>query len=369
MKVLHVISDRNIGGAGILLCNLLRHFDREKVESIVALPKGSALTERIAALDIPVYPVTAEISRMHPAGIGEMIRILKHTQPDILHSNAAIASRIAAKRLKIPSIYTRHCCYPPSGIYRLSPIRSVAGACNRHWSDLAIATADAAARNLMQYGIPASRIRTVINGSDPVREVTKEELNALRAAYRLAANDTVIGICARLEPCKGHTTFLEAAKLLIARHPARSLRFLIVGEGSLDQELRQYTKTFGIENSVRFTGFVRDMAPIYRLLSIHVNCSVGTETSCLAISEGMSAGVITVATDYGGNPAMLKDSSAGFLVPVRDPVALADAITRILCDPDLEARMRASAIQTYQARFTAHRMAEEVTEIYRSICR
>ncbi len=369
MKVLHVISDRNIGGAGILLCNLLRHFDRREVESIVALPKGSALTERIAALDIPIYPVTSELSRPSPTGIGEMKRILRHTSPDMVHSNAAIASRIAAKQLDIPSIYTRHCCYPPSGIYRLSPIRSIAGACNRRWSELAIATADAAARNLMQYGIPASRIRTVINGSDPVREVTTEELNTVRAQYRLAAEDTVIGICARLEACKGHTTFLEAAKLLSSRHPERSLRFLIVGEGSLDRELRQYAKTLGIENAVRFTGFVRDMAPIYRLLSIQVNCSVGTETSCLAISEGMSAGVITVATDYGGNPGMLRGSDAGFLVPVRDPVALADAVTRILCDPALEERMRAAALQTYQARFTARRMAEEVTEIYRSLCR
>ena len=54
MKVLHVISDSNIGGAGVLLTSLLRHFDRERVQSVVALPYDSALTERISTLGVPV---------------------------------------------------------------------------------------------------------------------------------------------------------------------------------------------------------------------------------------------------------------------------------------------------------------------------
>ncbi len=369
MRVLHVISDKNIGGAGILLCNLLRHFDREKVESIVALPKGSELTERIAALNIPIYPISSEVSRLNPAGIGEMMRILRHTKPDILHANAAIASRVAAKRMHIPSIYTRHCCYPLSGVCRFSPVRHMVGVWNRRHCDMAIATADAAAENLKTYGIPDARIQVVINGSEPIREVSAEELKTVRTQYRITPDDTVIGICARLEECKGHRTFLEAAKIITERLQNPKLRFLIVGEGTLKQELREYTKTLGISRAVTFTGFVKDMAPIYRLLDIHVNCSVGTETSCLAISEGMSAGVITVASEYGGNVAMLRGSDAGILVPVRDPLALANAVFRILEDSDLAARMRHSALQTYQARFTAKRMADEVSEIYRRLCR
>ncbi|MBQ8212867.1 MAG: hypothetical protein IJZ80_02565 [Clostridia bacterium] len=55
MRVLHVISDHNIGGAGILLLNLLKHFDRSRVESVVALPKDSMLCKRLQALKIPFY--------------------------------------------------------------------------------------------------------------------------------------------------------------------------------------------------------------------------------------------------------------------------------------------------------------------------
>ncbi|MBQ9131153.1 MAG: hypothetical protein IJX62_01605, partial [Clostridia bacterium] len=67
MKVLHVISDENIGGAGVLLCTLLRHFDRERVQSVVALPHGSALTPRIRDLDVPVLELRYPCHRLGAA--------------------------------------------------------------------------------------------------------------------------------------------------------------------------------------------------------------------------------------------------------------------------------------------------------------
>ena len=111
-------------------------------------------------------------------------------------------------------------------------------------------------------------------------------------------------------------------------------------------------------------GFVEDMVPIYRLLRVHVNASSGTETSCLAISEGMSASLPTVATDYGGNRVMIGKGGAGILVPVNDPIAMAEAIRKIASDEVLENSMRAAAYTRYLNRFTAERMTRETEQVY-----
>lgn len=364
MRVLHVISDENIGGAGVLLTTLLRNFDRERVESAVALPSGSALCERIEALGIPIYPLKHACDRMNGASVREIGRIVKQTRTDLIHANAALSARMAGKLLGVPVIHTRHCCYPPSGVWKYRAARYVGGVCNRMLSDCVIATAEAAAEDLRALGIPREKIKVIINGSEVVRAVNEGELEAVRTRWNIEKEDFTVGICARLEKCKGHETFLQAAKLVTERMPQLRFRFLIVGTGSLRQELETLTDTLGLRGSVRFLGFLEDMAPIYRILRLNVNCSNGTETSCLAISEGMSASLPTVASDYGGNRAMIGESEAGILFPVGDAESLANAICAIAGDMKLETRMKAAAYERYLQNYTAKGMTEQVTRVY-----
>lgn len=367
MKVLHVISDQNIGGAGVLLCNLLTSFQKEKVESIVALPRNAALAPRVLKMGIPVRYLSKRCDRTSPAAICEMLRLIRKERPDIVHANAALSARIAAKLCGVPVVHTRHCCFPHTGMMRYRWVRRIAGLCNRMLSDHVIATAEAAAENLRELGIPEHKMSVIINGSLPVRTPSEEEIAATRAKYGLTKDDFVIGICARLEECKGQDTFLEAAAILRQRRPQVPFRFLIVGEGSRHEELDKMVSTFALNDCVTFTGFVSDMAPIYHVLRVNVNCSSGTETSCLAISEGMSAGLPTVASDYGGNVAMIGEEGAGFLFPVGDAFALARVILRIVDDPALEECMRRHARERYLSHFTAEKMAQEVTQVYEKL--
>jgi len=367
MKVLHVISDENIGGAGVLLCTLLRHFDRERVQSAVALPRGSALTERVKGLGIPVHSLAHPCHRLDGASVREVEELLRRESFQLVHANAALSARVAGKRNGIPVLHTRHCCFPPSGIWRLAPVRQAGGFFNRRLSDCVIATADAAAENLAQYGIPPAMIRVIVNGAEPVRQVSCGELTEARKDFGLEKEDFAVGICARLESCKGHAVFLQAAKRACERLPHVSFRFLIAGEGSLRPELEQHAVALGLRERVRFLGFLKDPAPFYRLLRLNVNCSCGTETSCLAISEGFSAGVPVIASDYGGNRAMVGDDMSGILFPTGDAEALTQAICRIAQNPALEAQMRQAAYRRYLDRFTPETMTEQLTRVYESL--
>ena len=364
MKVLHVISDCNIGGAGVLLTNLLSCFDRNSVKSTVALPGGSRLASRLLGLDIPVLYLSEPCDRISASSVWELSCIIQQNQFDIVHANAALSARVAARLCRVPVLHTRHCCFPPSGILRNSLARRAAGICNRMLSDCVIATAEAAAKNLRELGIPDEKISVIINGSLPVREVDEETLAHTREVLGIQKEDFTVGICARLEACKGHDTFLNAATILRQMRPNIPFRFLIIGEGSRRAELEQMTRELGLDDCVIFTGFVSDMAPIHRILRLNINCSCGTETSCLAISEGMSVGLPTVASDYGGNVAMIGESEAGILFPVGDAEILAYSILQIAEDEELEQRMRWCAYERYLSHFTAEKMSREVQKVY-----
>lgn len=359
MRVLHVISDENIGGAGVLLCTLLRCFDPDRVESIVALPEKSALRARIEAMGIAIRALRFPCDRFSSASVRELSDLIRTQEIDVVHANAALAARLAGRRCGVRVVHTRHCCFAPSLMQR------ILGVGNRMLSDRVIATAEAAAENLRAMGIPSRKIETIINGSEAIRKVGEGELARTRAQYGLTKGDFIVGIVARLEACKGHETFLRAASLLARKHA--SYRFLIVGTGSRRVELEALAQTLGIRSRVIFTGFVEDMAPIYRLLRVNVNCSCGTETSCLALSEGMSAGVPVIVSDYGGNRAMVGESDAGIVYPIGDFEALASAIGEISDDPTREKYMKEAAYRRYLDCYTAHGMTERVTALYESL--
>lgn len=366
MRVLHVISDSNVGGAGVLLTSLLRHFDPARVQSSVALPIDSALIDRIAPLNVPIRLLHFPTDRPSLQSITELSRLIDADGVDIVHTNAAISARIAGRLLRRRVVYTRHCCFPPTGIWRIGSLRRLGGRWNAALCDRAIATAEAARENLRQSGISDDRISVIVNGSEPIRVLTDTEIMATRKRWQINSDTFVIGICARLEACKGHETLLYAAKRLLSLTDRR-LCFLIVGDGSRRPSLEGLAHTLGIAEQVRFTGFLSDVAPAFRLMDLNVNCSLGTETSCLAISEGMSAGVPAIVSDYGGNRAMIGDSEAGIVYPTGDADALADALLSLIRDPERTEQMRRAARQRYEQHFSPLRMTEQLTEVYEQL--
>lgn len=363
MKLLYVISDSNIGGAGIQLLNILRHLDRRTFRVTVALPFRSRLRERLIDMRVRVCELTDPCDTLSLGSVWELTRLIRSEKPDIVHTNAAVAARVAGKLTGRRVVFTRHCAYPASAA--ATPL--TAKLANRILTDRAIATASAAARDLVEMGVPQSAITVILNGSDPVREVDGDELENWRKKLSLAPEDYCVGICARLERCKGHDVFLHAAAEAIERMPNRRFRFLIVGDGSRRAELERLSERLGVQDAVRFAGFVPDPAPLYRLMRLHINASRGTETSCLAISEAMSAGVPEIVSDYGGNREMIGTGEAGIVFPQGNANALAGAICAVASDGAREERMRRAARERYLRYFTAERMTKQLSALYRSL--
>ena len=364
MKILNILSDSNIGGAGRLLVHYLRNFDRARFDGWVALPKGSALIPAVWETGFPVIELEYGADQSWDRrSVGELRRVIRELRPDIVHCHSSLSGRVAAWLERVPGrFYTRHSVFPPSKKLTTFPGKQLNGLLNRVLSTDIVAVAEAAKKNLTDTGVPADMITVIINGVEPLREVTPAECEALRDALGVGRDDFVCGIVARLEDYKGHSYLLETAKAVLAAHPATD--FLIVGDGSQADALKKQAADLGITGNVLFTGFTDDVAPYYGIMDLNLNCSWGTEATSLALAEGMSAGVPAVATTYGGNPCMIEDGKNGLLVPEKDPDAMAAAILSLIDDPARLADLSAAARRVYAEKFTARAMTEQLEAMY-----
>ena len=116
-----------------------------------------------------------------------------------------------------------------------------------------------------------------------------------------------------------------------------------------------------------FTGEVRDVEPYVNLFDAAVNCSVGTETSCLALSEAMSLGIPCIASDFGGNPELVREGENGFLFPVGDSYALAERIERLRNSAPLYRKLARGAEKRFAKDLNARGMAGKYDELYRRL--
>ena len=364
IKLFHVISDTNIGGAGTLLLNYLANADRTDFAITVVLPRGSALVPRIQALDIPVIETEHGHDRSHDRGAtAEFRRIFRAEKPDIVHTHSSFSAKLAAWQEGIRvRIYTRHSVFPPPKKLTTFPGRQISGLVNNTLATHIIAVAQAAADNLTDTGVDPRKIRVIVNGVEPMSPPSPETRADLRRAMGFGEEHFVVGMSARLEEVKGHRYFLDAAAALAPEDP--TMRFLIIGTGACEADLWAQAEALGIADRVCFAGFVTNVADYVGSMDLVVNCSFGTEATSLALAEAMSLSRPIVATTYGGNPYMVEDGVNGYLVPIKDAPALAEAILRVRRDPAGYEALCQGAYARYTERFTAAAMTRQMEELY-----
>ncbi len=365
MKILHVLSDSNIGGAGILLLNCLEHFDRSEFDIKVVLPRDADLCECVEALGYEVISMKyGKDTSYEKEATRELIGIFKEEKPDIVHTHSSFSARIAAKKCKVPLIFqTHHCAVMPLRYKTIFPFKQLFGAINNYYSDRIIATAEVASEILQMQGTKKEKISVILNGTEPMRKITYGEKTELREKLSLGVDDFVFTIVARLEEVKDHRTFIEAAAEASRSHP--DMRFLIVGKGSLEESLKSLASDLSVDDKIIFTGFCCDVAPYLNITDVNVNCSM-SETSCLALSEGMSLALPAIASDCKGNRAMIEDGVNGLVFERKNSEMLATAMITLYENVELRRKMSENALYAFNKKFTSRVMTEKLQKLYKA---
>ena len=363
IRVMNIISDTNIGGAGRVLLNYLRYSDHAQFETWVALPRNSLLKPPLEEAGARVLEVDGIADRSFDRGDVKTLKgLIARERPDLVHTHGCLSGRIAAKGQRVPVVYSRHSAFPVPAKLRYPPGRGVNKLINEHYADRIIAVSPAAAKNLTDGGISEKKITVMMNGVAPVARRPREETDRLRAQWDLREGDFVLGILARLEDYKGHKDILQALHTL--RGEGRPVKLLIAGSGPYEEELRRETARLRLEEAVGFLGFVSEVAPLLSALDLQLNASYGTETSSLSILEGLSMGLPAVVSDYGGNPWLIDDGEDGLIFPTRDADALARAVARLMDDRAELARMGRRGTEIFHQRFTGEIMAQNIENVY-----
>lgn len=361
--VVQVLTDTNIGGAGKYLLNYLDCFDRSAFRVTVILPEGSKLSEYVKT-----FPDVTLVEAPHMADqsynkncVGFLKNLFIKIKPDLLHTHACLSARIAGRSAKVPVILaTRHCIEPlPHGIKALAH-----GILNNALCDYYIAVSKAVQDNLLDSGIKRDKIKIVNNGVRPVKVLPPEERAEIRRRYHIEEDETVFGIFARLEPVKGHKYFIKAARQVLKEIP--KAKFLIVGSGSLEQNLKDLVAHYGLEENVIFTGFVSDTAELLNVSDANVIASE-SEAMSLSLLEAMSLGKPSIATKVGGNKELITDGEDGILVSYADSATLALVMMRMICNQSLATQMGENAKKKFENSYTVQKMVSRLEDVYREV--
>lgn len=363
VKVLNIISDTNVGGAGRVILNYLKHCDRENFNVSVALPVGSLLKEPLEALNTPVYEIEKMADKSFDfAAIKKIQSLIQNINPDIVHTHGSLSGRIAAKRCGKIVMYTRHSVFPVNPRIKSGLGRMLNKLINEHYADRIIAVSPAAKENLTDGGISEDLIEVIMNGVEAVQKLDEGKRMRLREQYGIENHEFTAGILARIEDYKGHMLILEAAKAL--QDDGRKIKILIAGTGSYEEEIKKRLQDLALENTVIFLGFVTDVASLLNILDVQLNASYGTEATSLSLLEGMSIGLPAIVSDYGGNPWLIEHRKTGLVFKSRDSAALAKSISLLMDEPALRVFMGACAEETFRNRFTGQIFAKNIENAY-----
>ncbi len=361
IRVINIISDTNIGGAGRVIMNYLKYADKKNFETHVALPRGSLLREPLEKLGAAVHEVDGMADKsMDLKVIGQLKKLIGEVDPQIVHTHGSLSGRIAGRQCGRVVIFTRHSAFPVKSYMKKGPGRWLNKFINEHYADRIIAVSPATAKNLTDAGVSRKLIDVMMNGVEPVKRRSPEECAAFRRKYGIEPGDFVMGIIARVEAYKGHGDILRAMALI----GRPELKLIVAGTGADEENVKSLTKELGLEKQVIFLGFVDDVSTVLSVLDVQVNASWGTEASSMAMLEGFSMGLGVVASDYGGNPWQVKDGVSGLLFRTRDVNDLRDKLVRLMDDPALRQKLGVGALREYRERFTGEIFAGRIEEIY-----
>ena len=173
----------------------------------------------------------------------------------------------------------------------------------------------------------------------------------------------VVGTVANFKAHKGHTYLLDAVGAVRERVPGT--RFVLVGVGPLEDEVRRRASELGLNGAVVFTGFREDVPRLLRSFDVFALPSVH-EGLPISLLEAMTLGTPAVVTDAGGITEVVRDDRDAVVVPSRDSRALADGLVSLLTDPARRDRLARAAVNraaSFDIRSAVRRMETVYEEL------
>jgi glycosyltransferase involved in cell wall biosynthesis len=371
MRIAHIISGLDTGGAELFLERLIRCLPAQEFEhTVISLTSLGRTGERLRSSGVQVHALQ---SGWHPLGIAKLAAlnsIMKKVHPGLIqgwmyHGNLAayIAARMSGRRY--PMLWNiRHSL--DQWTHEKIGLRAVVRLGGRLSTapQRIIFNASSAAQQHERLGYPQSKACIIPNGFDlQVFSPIKPLRISMRKQLALRSDDVLVGMIARFHPLKDHENFLRAARIVAdSNHDAR---FVLVGKGITSQNgtLMDLVRELRLEKRLMLLGERDDIAHILNALDICVSSS-SSEAFPNAVGEAMSCQVPCVVTDVGASGELIADT--GILVPPRSHELLASGILQLQRAGAEQRRQRGiAARERIRGHYSNNEIARQYADLYR----
>lgn len=366
MKVIHLISGGDTGGAKTHVHSLLQNLSRGMDITLVCFRDGPFAREA-AELGIE----TRVCSGGFFSALREVRRMIAEEGFELVHthgSRANLAGAILRSTCGRPVVSTIH------SDYRLDYMgRPLAAATYGVLNVLAlrrikyhVGVSDAMRDLLISRRFPRETTFAIYNGLDFSREPKRHDRAAFcaRVGANVAPGDIVVGAAARLDPVKDLATLVRGFAAAREGHP--ELKLIIAGEGPERPALEALAEELGVRGAVTLAGWLDDMEEFYSALDINTLSSL-SETFPYALTEGAAYRLPTVASAVGGIPRLIEDGKTGFLFAPGDWEKLGARLAQLASDPGLRERLGAAVHERAAREFSVEATCREQHAVYEEI--
>ncbi|NLY66776.1 MAG: glycosyltransferase family 4 protein [Tissierellia bacterium] len=368
MKVLHLISGGDTGGAKTHILSLMKELKKIIDAKIICFIKDTFYYDLLReGINIEVFP---QKSRMDLSVIKRLEEEIARENYDIIHCHGARANFIAMflkKRIKKPMITTIHSDYRldfNDNIYKkiiFTPLNAIA----LRKFDYYIAISDEFKDMLVDRGFKEDKIFVVYNGIDLEEEVEYVSKEEFLNRYNIDGEDKlIVGIIARLDLVKDHETFIKGAKKVLDKR--KDVIFLIAGTGKDEMRIKNMVKDLDMGKNIHFLGYVEDQYSFFNTIDINVLTSI-SESFPYSILEGAKLKKPVISTDVGGIRHLIQDGHNGWLIKVKDYEALADRLLYFLENREKIDFMGNNLFKSVENNFSSKSMAKVHYKIYQGI--
>jgi len=363
MKVLMVITRGDtIGGAQRYVYSLADRLQRDQHEVLVVTGTLGTFTDMLADAGIATTLCDSLQRRIHPLNdlraVRSLRRIICAFRPDLVSahsSKAGILGRFASRLHGVPCVFTAHGWAFAEGVSQ--PGRTMWRLIERLTEPMAarIICVSACDQKLaVRHGFAPRRLATIHNGIP--------DTPLAPHVYRESRWPARIVMVARFSPQKDHQTLLRAIQAI----PDCELDF--VGDGPLEDQMKEYAARLGLRHRVHFHGYQSDVSAVLAAADVFVLAS-RYEGFPLSTLEAMRAGLPSVVSDVGGAGEAVVHGVTGYLVPARDVDALRACLQDLVDHRDRRSAMGEAARQRYLSSFTFDRMYRSTLAIYEETAR
>ncbi len=368
MKILHLISGGDVGGAKTHVLSLLQGLRKTQTVRLVCFTEG-AFAEDARKMGIDTQVLSCGVKK----AIAALRQMIADEEFKIVHCHGSRANMIGAilrSMIRVPIVTTVHSDYRLD--YLGSPLRRLTyGNINTvalRLFDYHIGVSDAVSQMLISRGFDPQTMFSIYNGIDFTPVTPKLSRRAYLKSVGLEADDetVIFGIAARLDPVKDIATLIRAFSLAAAT--GDNIRLLIAGDGSQREELEALAAQCCPAGSVCFAGWVSDMDSFYGAIDVNTLTSL-SETFPYALTEGARMHCATIASNVGGVPYLIENGVTGLLFEPRDAQTLAAHMSQLAENAPLRRRLAESLYERASEKFSIEATIAQQIEIYETILR